>query len=604
MLTNNKFKSRYNRHSIISNFTPGNNINRFQDRLNPAFKRVAEGEFENIRRNLPPRAGRMAGQFAKGDSEGAFQTAVEMGADAGVNYARSQAAKMMNRQGRRTGTKQSQGQRQSTGQKTKTKTGMSGSNRGGGKNRSSGRPSKYAEPSKTPRGVVGYNPFMDTPSGSPVRNQYPEFNAFYHMPIVAQVKRTTEGESVNFCKTMITSVSTAESNLMQDNFPNDQRVPQADLMPIVNALNRVYTEAKIQAISNTNGGRAATVTLTKEMFFNYLQVGMSACAIIAQLNSLMGWDPPYAESNSCIRSLSNKMNSSIALRVAKGALEEALAALALPRPLKEYYRELFQVYKTSPIDGGAHHFFCEYTILYDISRQQEDFDQTINHINNIIDDINGANFNDYATITALLKDKTYFTYDSMRDLIPMPDSPSYSPRQATLFNNTPWYGTTNATPPIGLDKPMTMFSGGLSHNNTAHLVSAMGTDEISCYEIAPLIQLFGETDPTVDTMPYYFAFKFDRRDSMDNSNRFYLTDNQDEGLNVELRNVIQTIDDLLDFRVSLQCTMFDNTAQLYEPMVVPKGENVRLYQASLQPLVAATVNMIYKTMDISSSKLM
>jgi len=450
---------------------------------------------------------------------------------------------------------------------------------------------------------VGYNPFLDPPSGRPVQNEYPKFGAFYHIPGMTQEIRENDGETVNFGKTMLTTVSTARGDIFATELVTEGNSPNvnlADLTPIQTAKLRVFTEAKIQAIANTNGGRAASTVFTELMFFEYLRTGMSSCAIIAQLNALMSWDPPYAETNSCLRTLSNKLNSSTVLRVAKGALEEALAALALPRPIKEYYRELFQVYKTSPVQGGTHHMFIESVLMRDIIEQNIDFDHTVDHINFLIGEINGTNFNDYATITALLKDKTYFTYDSMRDLIPMPDSPIYSPKQATLFNNTPWRLADDTSFTI----TNLLMSGGLSSDDTAHLVSAMGTDEITCYEIAPLLQLFGSSNTTDNSDPIYFAFKFDYLDRNGSANRFWLGDDNSTNLGIKDHNVITSSDDLLDFRVTPKAQEVNERELTYTPIVVPKGENVRLYQASIQPVVAAVVNMIYKTMDLTSSNLM
>uniref|UniRef100_A0A2V0RBK3 Capsid n=1 Tax=viral metagenome TaxID=1070528 RepID=A0A2V0RBK3_9ZZZZ len=598
------FKSNHRR-LTISHFRPSpgyRNINRFgmdnqnKDILDPALRRVAEGEFANVRNRVSqnsPRGAKVLDQLSKGDTQGAAQTAVEMGADGAINYASRAAQRLANKAKTRVKTKTSTKQEKPK-QPTMTRN-RNGNNNGGGRGNKSGRgPSRYSAPSTSPRQDQGYNPFIDPPSSSPIKNSHPEFKSFYHVPLLSQEIREDDGEIVNYAKTAITVINTDVSNLFNIQSPS---LTASDLKPLNNAKSRIYTEAKIQAISNTNGGRSASVTFTSDRFYEYLRLGMSACALIANLNALMAWDPPYEESNSCIRSLSNKMSSSIPLRVAKGALEEALAALALPRPMKEYYRELFQIYKTSPIAGGTHHLFCNHQIIRDIKNQSVDFDSTVAHLDNISAQINGSNFNDYAVITALLKDKTYFTYDSMRDLIAMPDSPCYSARQATLFNNTPWYTTTNATPPISLP----VFSGGLDSNDTAHLVSAMGVDELTCYEVAPAIQLFG--DSTTGSGPVYFAFEFTRDPDLDHSNRFWFKDSNSP-LEIELHNVIQSSDDLLDFRVTPQATSIDASSQDYNPIVVAKGENVRLYQASKQPLIEATVNMMYKTMDISSSKLM
>lgn len=598
------FKSNHRR-LTISHLRPvpgnpnTNNIKRFgmdnrnRDILDPAIRRVAEGEFANVRSRVSqnsPRGARVLDQLSKGDTQGAAQTAVEMGADGAINYASRAAQRLATKARTRGKTKAT------TKQKQPTKTmNRNGNNNGGGRGNKGGRgPSKYSAPSKSPRQDTGYNPFIDPPSSSPIKNSYPEFKSFYHLPLLSQDIRQDDGEIVNYAKTMITLVNTDPTSLFNINSPV---LGPSDLRPLNNAMSRIYTEAKIQAISNTNGGRSASVTFTKDMFYEYLQLGMSACALIANLNAIMAWDPPYEESNSSIRSLSNKMSSSIPLRVAKGALEEALAALALPRPMKEYYRELFQIYKTSPISGGTHHLFCNYQILRDIKNQNSNFDWTVTQLDQLSFAINGSNFNDYAVITALLKDKTYFTYDSMRDLIAMPDSPCYSARQATLFNNTPWYVTTDATPPIAPP----VFSGGLGVNDTAHLVSAMGVDELTCYEIAPAIQLFG--DSTSGSGPVYFAFESSRDPDLDHCNRFWLKDTN-TGLDISLQNIIQSSDDLLDFRVTPKATSIDSSSQDYDPIVTAKGENVRLYQASKQPLIEATVNMMYKTMDLSPSKSM
>jgi hypothetical protein len=568
--------------------------NRNRDILDPALRRVAEGEFANVRSRVSqnsPRGAKVLDQLGKGDTRGAAQTAVEMGADGAINYASRAAQRLATKAKTRGKTKSTTKQKQPTPMKTKNGNGSNGGGRG---NKSGRGPSKYSAPSNSPRQDTGYNPFIDPPSSSPIKNSYPEFKSFYHLPLLSQEVRNDDGEIVNYAKTMITMVNTDPSSLFSINSPT---LTPSELRPLNNAMSRIYTEAKIQAISNTNGGRSASVTFTQDKFYEYLQLGMSACALIANLNAIMAWDPPYEESNSAIRSLSNKMSSSIPLRVSKGALEEALAALALPRPMKEYYRELFQIYKTSPIAGGTHHLFCNYQILRDIKNQSTNFEWTVTQLDQLSLAINGSNFNDYAVITALLKDKTYFTYDSMRDLIAMPDSPCYSARQATLFNNTPWYTTTDANPPI----TPPVFSGGLGSNDTAHLVSAMGVDELTCYEVAPAIQLFG--DSTVGSGPVYFAFEFSRDPDLDHSNRFWLRD-ENSPLEIGLRNVIQSSDDLLDFRITPKATSIDQSSQDYDPVVVAQGENVRLYQASVQPLIEATVNMMFKTMDLSSRRLM
>ena len=598
------FKSNHRR-LTISHFRPGNsNINRFginnqnRDVLSPGVRRVAEGQFANIRDRVSqnsPRGARVMDQLSKGDTQGAAQTAVEMGADEAINRA-TRAAQRLAERNARIGTRGKSKSNTKQKRPTQTMTGK-GNNNGNGKRSKGGRgPSKYSAPSNSPREGQGYNPFLDPPPSSPIKNSYPEFTSFYHVPLLSQEIRNDDGEQVNFAKTMITAVSTDVSSIF--NIQSTSLSP-GDLKPLMNAMSRIYTEAKIQAISNTNGGRSASDTLTKDLFYEYIRLGMSSCAIIANLNAIMSWDPPYDETNSCIRSISNKMSSSVQLRVAKGALEEALATLALPRPMKEYYRELFQIYKVSPITGGTHHLFCNYQILRDIKEQQLDFSHTVSHLETLASDINGANFNDYAVITALLKDKTYFTYDSMRDLIAMPDSPCYSARQATLFNNTPWYVVNNAIPPVS----PTCFSGELGSNDTAHIVSAMGIDELTCYEIAPAIQLFGDSNLNQGSGPVYFAFMFVSDEGLFGSNRFWLKDTTDP-LEVELRNVIQSSDDLLDFRCSPRATGIDPSGQNYLPIMLARGENVRLYQASKQPLIEATVNMMYKTMDISSSKLM
>ena len=144
-------------------------------------------------------------------------------------------------------------------------------------------------------------------------------------------------------------------------------------------------------------------------------------------------------------------------------------------------------------------------------------------------------------------------------------------------------------------------SGQLNTNTmTANVVSAMDIENMSIYEIAPMVQLYGRPTAQNNNLPLWTAQN--NLVNLGGQNRFSLSNSTTTALEVSLVFVKTPEQDLLDFRMTNTpveiVTTPDGLEVLTSPTVVPKGENVRVYEASINPLVVATANLLYSVFDL------
>lgn len=344
-------------------------------------------------------------------------------------------------------------------------------------------------------------------------------------------------------------------------------------------------------LSGTGGSRAAD-QITQESMTLYFQYTQSLTAYMIALTTIINWDPPYAEQNSVYRKLQILFSNDVELRTTMAEAQDLLHQYCLPRGVIEYYRRLFTVTKISSLEGGCHHMFIPDIFM---SAIQSDISVVTTALSNLVSDIKTNSVigsNDFPRITTLLLDKTPFDFVSLRTAIPMPDRPIRDINQVTLINNGAWTASENV---INTDRDGGVLRGNYPYNSTdARMISIIEPDEIETYEFAPLIGLFVDEKYLFPMWNYSKVFTT-------LSNRVYLQENPmntDTGLDV--LPILFPHEDPLDFNGVAKTLEVDTVTGVHTVIVYnsARGENVRLFDLTIEPIIEANVNLLNQLYDV------
>ena len=213
-----------------------------------------------------------------------------------------------------------------------------GSGGGGPSDPTSNHPSaQYSNASSVP-----INPFNDTPTVSqPIYlNSY--MDEIYQLsPYEPQEVLNVDGDVTSRIRTHINIIETSAHKLFE--FEGDERMG--------GAYQRVFQEIRQELVSAVNSNTFTDRVMTKANYTQYLKDVCESWALLCELKHRIAFESSYSEQNLVLRGISSAMNIPDML-IAIDKLETVLKKFALPVKLIEYYKWLFQVYRTSPVEGG------------------------------------------------------------------------------------------------------------------------------------------------------------------------------------------------------------------------------------------------------------
>uniref|UniRef100_A0A2V0RC19 Capsid n=1 Tax=viral metagenome TaxID=1070528 RepID=A0A2V0RC19_9ZZZZ len=458
------------------------------------------------------------------------------------------------------------------------------SNHGGG----GGEPSKYGYSGRT-SDSSNYAPFNLGPVGDPKLGGYMKVGTPYCNKFHSQFIHTGSiHDNANYLRNTFTLI-----NLDYDQLFCTSNSDNYNISPIDTALYKIVNQYRMAILSGTGGSKAAD-SVTMESMTLYFQYTQSLLAYMIALTAIINWDPPYAEQNSVFRKLQIIYSNNVELRKTMAEAQELMHQYCLPRGVIEYYRRFFTVTKISSLEGGVHHMFIPEEFISALLANDDDLTEVVNTLSTLVSDIKTNSLtgtNDFPRITTLLLDKTPFDFVSLRTAIPMPDHPIRDINQITLINNGAW----SASPAvITTDNDDGILRGNYNYDSKdCQMISAVEPDEIETYEYAPLIGVFHDEHHLFPMWNYSKVITTF-------SNRIYLQENPNNTTyGMDVLPILFAYEDPLDF-IAVTRTMHvsptgEHTAKVYNSA---RGENVRLFDLTIEPVIEANVNLLNQLYDV------
>jgi hypothetical protein len=532
-------------------------------------------------------------QVGKGVAAGAAENLINQGADRLSNKIKNMKGKgnmkynTRNKRSSRTNNRSKNNSNQGSG----TNNGSGGfgprfnSSHGGG---GSG-PSKYGYSGKS-SDSSNYAPFNLGPVGDPKLGGYRKVGTPYCNRFHSQlIQSTSVTDNGNFLRNAFTLVN-LDSNKIFCTSDTDNY----NISPIGTAIYKIINQYRMAILSGTGGSKAADA-ITAESMTLYFQYTQSLTAYMIALTTIINWDPPYEEQNSVYRQLQILFANNVALRKVMAEAQDLMHQFCLPRDVIEYYRRLFTVTKISSLEGGVHHMFIPDKFISALETETDDLHIVIDEISNLVTEIKLISLtgnNDFPRITTLLLDKTPFDFVSLRTAIPMPDHPIRDINQITLINNGAWNASPNV---ITTSNDNGVMRGNYPYSAPdARMISIMEPEDIETYEYAPLIGVFNDDEHLFPMWNYSKSFT-----SL--SNRVYLKENPlNTVFGLDVLPILFPHEDPIDF-ISVTRTMdVDSTTGVHTVTLynLARGENVRLFDLTIDPIIEANVNLLNQLYDL------
>uniref|UniRef100_A0A2V0RN80 Capsid protein n=1 Tax=viral metagenome TaxID=1070528 RepID=A0A2V0RN80_9ZZZZ len=490
----------------------------------------------------------------------------------------------------------------------KTTTGTTPPPSGGGNNRNRRRrrgDDDYT-PSTTGSSIKSYGAgYGITDSGSLVNEQYSKFGGAFYNPLYVQDVEEDRGPlNQNTVRTAIRVISCYPTNLLQTDLPTADPFRTTFLnsnSESISSIERIYAEVKMQVNSNVGGGTAASKnSLTFNKYLEFIRLGMSGLALLCQINAIQSWDPDYLESNLVIREMKDQAANSINLYAARNRLMNKLVYLSLPPKVINYYLELFQFYKKTPVEGGGHQFHILESLAIDLSSTTDtDFATIISEVNSICAEIDATpGLDDLATISALLVEKADYQFINLRRVQGMYNKPCFNPRMNGVLDNCPT--STESKKKLG---ETIVTNGGLAFTEDAICAYPMDPENVSIYEAAHTLPLWDQVQYNSETGAFshnktafpFFQYVYELTGSVQHNNTGYLAVStklgdvlKPYGLGFTIISDPQT--HITNHITSVSTLLLNGEVN---SLAVPKGDNNYLYNFSHRNVLNANVRLIY-----------
>uniref|UniRef100_A0A2V0RBD4 Uncharacterized protein n=1 Tax=viral metagenome TaxID=1070528 RepID=A0A2V0RBD4_9ZZZZ len=532
-------------------------------------------------------------QMGKGVAAGAAENLINQGADRLSNKINNlnDKGKMKNKNRRKGNPRSNNRSKNNSNQRNGSNNNGSGgfgprfnsSHDGGGSG-----PSKYGYSGKS-SDSSNYAPFNLGPVGDPKLGGYMKVGTPYCNKFHSQlIDSSTATDNANYLRNAFTLVNLDYLQLFstseRDNYTTS---------PIDTALYKIINQYRMAILSGTGGSKAADA-ITQDTMTLYFQYTQSLTAYMIALTAIINWDPPYAEQNSVYRQLQILFSNNVELRKRMAEAQELMHQYCLPRGVIEYYRRFFTVTKISSLEGGVHHMFIPEEFISALLANDDDLTEVVNTLSSLVSDIKTNSLtgtNDFPRITTLLLDKTPFDFVSLRTAIPMPDHPIRDINQITLINNGAW----NVTPSvISTSQDDGILRGNYPYSSSdSRMISIMEPEEIETYEYAPLIGVF-ENDQNLFPM-WNYSKVFTTL-----SNRIYLQESPSTPTGLEVLPILFAYEDPLDFIAVTRTVEVDTTTGVHTVRTysTARGENVRLFDLTINPVIEANVNLLNQLYDV------
>jgi len=492
--------------------------------------------------------------------------------------------------------------------KGKTAQGTTPPGNGGGGNRRRRR--RRGDEDYTPSGggstIKSYGAGYGINEPGPLVNElFSKFGGAYYNPLYVQDVTESLGPlNRNSVRTAIRVIRATPSVLLQVDRPSADPFRGAFLSSnseLISGVERIYAEVKMQVNANVGGGTAASRnSLTFDKYLEFIRLGMSGLSLICQVNAIQSWNPDYLESNLVIREMKDRAANSVDLYSARNRLMNKLVYLSLPPKLITYYKELFQYYKKTPVEGGGHQFHILESLAIDfMSTTDTNFATIISEINSLCDQIDATpGLDDLATISALLVEKADYQYINLRRVSGMYDRPCFNPRMNGVLDNCPT--STESKKKLG---ETIVTNGGLAFTEDAVTAYPMDPENVSIYEAAHTLPLWDQVSYNSETGVFsheitafpYFQYVYEMTGTLQHNNTGYLAVSTKLGDPAKPYGLGFTVISDPQTHITNHITSVSTVLSAGEvnSLAIPKGDNNYLYNFSHRNVLNANVRLIY-----------
>jgi hypothetical protein len=400
--------------------------------------------------------------------------------------------------------KQSQNQTQRTQNQTSSKTKSNGkqSKSGNGKGSGSGKP-EYNSSQPTQQPQRSNSSFGRVERGSRVDLSSAMDQSTYKIPSKIQ-NETSESQNSKTWLQMI-AITPASMYDVDDN-------PQIKV-----ALDSIYYKNRSSVIDKTRGGNGSTaINLTKANWLNYIKHVTSGVAMLSEYYSLRTMNPYGDETNTCLSSMKDALNSASDCMIAAYRLDTLISELCIPPYILTYYQWLFQTYKKSPVTGGVQQRFMSTPMLKDYYEDDKNFARVTAAMDAVSDFILDNEY--FATITSLMTQMTEYDWIMLDRSKVGGCEVEYDYHANAILDNSPIRFLTDAgTVQVNINK----FLGLAADNNTMLAAFPMDKLQVPISVTSALLLSFG-TSETFCGFPF---FKVGNNDLGDRNTNGYIVVN-------------------------------------------------------------------------------